>query len=78
MEGAKQPNYVFLTIAALNMIISLYYYLRIVRLLFSAPDAAGQEIQLVRSVRFGLVICCAGIVLTGIISWIYDHILSLV
>jgi NADH-quinone oxidoreductase subunit N len=78
MEGAKQPNYVFLTIAALNMIISLYYYLRIVRLLFSTPDGAGQEIQILRSVRFGLVICIAGIVLTGIISWIYDHILSLV
>lgn len=79
MEGAKQPNYVFLTIAALNMIISLYYYLRIVRLLFSAPDATGpEEIQLVRSVRFGLLICGAGIVFTGIISWIYDHILSLV
>jgi NADH-quinone oxidoreductase subunit N len=78
MEGAKQPNYVFLTFAALNMIISLYYYLRIVRLLFSTPEAEAKEIHLPGSVRFGLLICGAGIVLSGIISWIYDHILSLV
>lgn len=78
MEGAKKENYIFLTIAALNMIISLYYYLRVVRLAFSSIDAEGQKIELVGSVKLGLAICSIGIIVVGIWSWLFDHIHSLV
>jgi NADH-quinone oxidoreductase subunit N len=78
MEGAKKENYIFLTIAALNMIVSLYYYLRIVRFAFVSVDGVVQKITLASSVKLGLVVCAMGIIITGIWSWIFDHIRSLV
>jgi NADH-quinone oxidoreductase subunit N len=75
--GAARGNQWFIIIAALNMIISLYYYLKVVRVMFMDPSenpAAAAVIQ--PSVKFGLIICSAGIVLTGFFSWIYDHISS--
>jgi len=76
--GASKANYMFITIAALNMIVSLYYYLRVVRAMFM--DNNEQPIENIKvnpSTRLGLIICGAGIVLTGLLSWIYDHIQSL-
>ena len=79
MSGASKGNYVFIGIAALNMIISLYYYLRVVRLVFSAPDDAQTvKADISRPVVFGLAICASGIVFAGVISWLYDHICSLI
>lgn len=78
MSGASKGNYVFIGIAALNMIISLYYYLRVVRLVFSSPDGEGARVEPGRQVQFGLVICALGILLTGVVSWLYDHIRSLI
>ena len=79
MSGASKGNYIFLGIAALNMIVSLYYYLRVVRLVFSAPEAevVGRT-EISRPVLFGLTICSMGIVFAGVVSWLYDHICSLV
>jgi NADH-quinone oxidoreductase subunit N len=34
MAGAGKGNYVFIGIAALNMVISLYYYLRVIKAIF--------------------------------------------
>jgi len=76
--GAGKANYMFITVAALNMIVSLYYYLRVVRAMFM--DNNEQPIENIRinpSTKLGLIICGAGIVLTGLLSWIYDHIQSL-
>lgn len=76
--GASKANYMFITIAALNMIISLYYYLRVVRAMFMDNNEAPIEyIKIDPSSKLGLVICGAGIVLTGLLSWVYDHIQSL-
>ena len=77
--GASKGNYWFITMAALNLVVSLYYYLRVVRAIFM--DKNEQPIQKIRgsrSVNFGLAICTAGIVLTGLISWIYEYISRLV
>ena len=76
--GATKANYMFITIAALNMIVSLYYYLRVVRAMFM--DNNEHPIEHIKpdpSAKLGLIICGAGIVLTGLLSWIYDHIQSL-
>jgi NADH-quinone oxidoreductase subunit N len=78
MSGASKGNYVFIGIAAVNMIISLYYYLRVVRLVFSAPEGETAKVEVSRPVQFGLAICALGIVLAGVVSWVYDHISSLV
>ena len=76
--GASRANYLFISIAALNMIVSLYYYLRVVRAMFM--DKNEQPIEKIKadpSAKLGLIICGAGIVLVGLLSWIYDHIQSL-
>lgn len=76
--GAKGASYAFVIIVSLNLVISLYYYLRIVRAIFM--DKNEQPIAAIKipgSVKIGLFICAVGIVLTGFVSWIYEYIQSL-
>lgn len=76
--GGTRASYVFITIAALNLIVSLYYYLRVVRAVFMEENEAPiAKIKVDPAVKLGLIICAAGIVLTGLLSWIYDYIQSL-
>jgi NADH-quinone oxidoreductase subunit N len=73
--GAAKGNYMFITIVALNLIVSLYYYLRVVRAMFMDKNEHPIErIKGSRAVNFGLTICAAGIVLVGLVSWIYEYI----
>ena len=76
--GASKGNYFFITVAALNMIISLYYYLRVIRAVFmdSIEEPIG-KIKLDLSTKFGMIICATGIVLLGLLSWVYDYITAL-
>ena len=76
--GAANANYLFITIAALNLIVSLYYYLRVIRSMFmDKNDQPMEKIKVQLSAKFGMVICAVGIVLVGILSWVYDYIQSL-
>ena len=76
--GASKGSYLFITIAALNMVISLYYYLRIVRAVFMEKNEQPiEKIEIDLSAKFALTICAAGIVLIGLLSWTYDYIQSL-
>jgi NADH-quinone oxidoreductase subunit N len=76
--GASKGSYLFIIIAALNMIISLYYYLRVIRSVFmDKNDLPMDEINIEPSAKFALIICSAGIILVGLLSWIYDYINSL-
>lgn len=76
--GAKEASYVFVIIVSLNLVVSLYYYLKIVRAMFMDKNEEPiASIKVPGSVKLGLIICAAGIVLTGFISWIYDYINSL-
>lgn len=76
--GASKGSYWFIIIAALNMIIALYYYLRVVRAMFMDKNEQPVEnINTEPATRFGLVICAAGIMLVGLLSWIYNYIQSL-
>ena len=77
--GAANSSYWFITIAALNMIISLYYYLRVVRAMFmDTNDWPIEKTKTNRITKFALVICGAAILLLGVLSWVYDYIVSLV
>ncbi len=70
--------YWFITVAALNMIISLYYYLRVVRAVFMDKNEQPiEKIEISPSVKMALIICGAGIVLLGLLSWVFEHIESL-
>ena len=76
--GASRGNYLFITVAALNMIISLYYYLRVIRSVFmDTNEQPIGKINLDFSTKLGMIICGTGIVLLGILSWVYDYITSL-
>jgi NADH-quinone oxidoreductase subunit N len=79
LAGAGKGNYLLITIAALNMVISLYYYLRIIRAMFM--DSNDQPIEKVKtslSPAIAFIICIGGILVTGFASGAYDYIYSLV
>ncbi|MCU7550874.1 NADH-quinone oxidoreductase subunit N [Chitinophagaceae bacterium LB-8] len=76
--GASKGHYWFVIFAALNLVISLYYYLNIVRVMFM--DKSRHPIQSIknnRAANFALGICLAGIVLIGLVSWFYEYIQTL-
>lgn len=77
-SGASQGNYLLLTIAALNMVISLYYYLKIVRAMFMDKNETPIEtLKGSMSSNLALIICAAGIIAVGLMSNIYDYINSI-
>jgi NADH-quinone oxidoreductase subunit N len=78
MAGAEKGHYIFIAIAALNMVISFYYYLRVVRAIFmDANDQPIAKLAIPVLPKLALYICVTGIVLTGLVSYVYDYIHSL-
>lgn len=77
MAGATQASLGFIVIVALNLVVSLYYYLRVVRAIFmDTNDQALEKVNFSSVVKLGMIICLAGIILTGLLGWIYEYILS--
>jgi len=77
-SGGANGSYLFITIAALNMIISLYYYLILVRAVFiDKNDQPIAKISISDDVKLGMIICGVGIVLIGLMGWVFDFIQSL-
>ena len=75
--AAGEGYYILVLIALLNTIISLYYYLLVVKAMFINPSES--PIAPFRSdnyTRVSLVACCAGIILLGILSVVYQQISS--
>ena len=73
-----QGYYVLVFIALLNTIISLYYYLLVIKAMFL--NKSENPIETVKSdfpVKLSLVICTAGILVVGLISTIYSQISAL-
>jgi NADH-quinone oxidoreductase subunit N len=67
-----------LTIAALNMIISLYYYLKVVKAIFMDKNEQPiEKLPVNLYARLALLVCLAGIILLGLLSPVYDYIFSL-
>jgi NADH-quinone oxidoreductase subunit N len=78
LAGAGKGNYVLITIAALNMVISLYYYLRVVKAMFMDEHAEPvARIETGMSSRMALAICVGGILITGLASGAYQYIYAL-
>jgi NADH-quinone oxidoreductase subunit N len=78
MAGAGMGNYILISIAALNMVISFYYYLRIVKAMFmDANDQPIAAITTPRIPKLALYLCVAGILITGLFSNVYDYIYTL-
>ena len=73
--AAEQGFYVLVFIALLNTIISLYYYLLVVKAMFI--NKTEEAIAPVRSdiyTRLSLIVCTAGILILGLLSTVYEHI----
>jgi NADH-quinone oxidoreductase subunit N len=78
IAGAGKGNYWLVTIAALNMIISFYYYLRIVKMIFMDENEMPiEKLSIPVFPKLALAICLVGIISTGFISYVYDYIHSL-
>jgi NADH-quinone oxidoreductase subunit N len=78
MAGAAKQNYWLITIAALNMIVSLYYYLNLVKALFmDTNESPVPNITIGVYAKLAIVICIAGMVLSGLASVVYEYIYNL-
>lgn len=70
--------YVLVLIALINTIVSLYYYLLVVKAMFINPDEC--KIPAFASAwteRLGMWVCVAGIILIGIVSCFYNTLLEM-
>lgn len=78
MAGAGQGNYWLIGIAALNMVISLYYYLLVIKAIFMERNEHPIEpLKIPLLPNIGLALCAVGIIMTGFLGWVYDYIYSL-
>lgn len=69
--------YVLVLIALINTIISLYYYLLVVKAMYISEDESPvASFKSACSERIGLTVTVAGIIGLGIVSWFYDSILA--
>ena len=67
--------YALVLIALVNTIISLYYYLLVVKAMFlRQDDCVIPTIKSHWTERAGLILCVAGVILIGLISCIYAYI----
>ena len=76
-SGMSTGLMLLILIASLNLVISLYYYLRVVKAMFI--DKNENPVATLRSsnaARIGLIICTAAIIGTGFFSYIYQYIYS--
>jgi NADH-quinone oxidoreductase subunit N len=76
--GAAKGNYFLIGIAVMNMVISLFYYLRIVKAMFI--DVSEKPIAKLTgslSLRLALVICIIGTITTGFASGLFEYLTTI-
>ena len=78
MAGAAKGNYGIIIFAALNMVVSFYYYLKVVKSIFMDENEAPiQKLEVPAISKIAMYICVAGVIVTGLASVVYDYIYSL-
>lgn len=78
MAGAAKGNYGIIIFAALNMVISFYYYLSVVKAIFMDENSTPIEKMTVPVVsKIAMYICVVGVIVTGLVSMVYDYIHSI-
>jgi NADH-quinone oxidoreductase subunit N len=76
--AAEKGFYLLVLIAVLNTIISLYYYLLVVKAMFiNKSDSPVQYFKSDVLTRLALAMCIAGIVITGFASSVFEVIRNL-
>jgi len=70
-SGAIQHGLLWLVIiAVLNSVISAYYYLRVVKVMWTGEPASAEAIPSSGSLRFALAVSCLGVLVLGIVPWL--------
>jgi NADH-quinone oxidoreductase subunit N len=74
-ESAPFWSYFVVFIALINTVVSLYYYLLIVKAMYiKKTDTPLPTFQSDTNTKVAMALCTAGIVLFGVVSCIYDWI----
>lgn len=75
-QSGSMALYILVLIALINTIISLYYYLLVVKAMWinSADEPAVPQFRSACSERIGMWLCLAGIVAMGIVSCFYGEL----
>ena len=67
-SGAVQHGLLWLVIiAVINSVISAYYYLRVVKVMWFGQPASEEKVPSSEALRVALFLCCLGVLLLGII-----------
>lgn len=78
MAGAGAATVWFIVIVAMNLVVSLYYYLRVVRAIFmDSNENPIEKIKLHSVPKMALLFCTAAIIAIGLIGWIYEYVRAL-
>ena len=73
--GAEKANYLLIAIAVMNMVISLFYYLRVVKAIFiDNNDKPIAKLTGSMSMKLALAICLVGVITTGFASQLFEYI----
>jgi NADH-quinone oxidoreductase subunit N len=74
--AAAKGEYLLVFIALANTVVSLYYYLLIVKALFinQADEHAPSKIHTDNYNKISLALCTAAVLMTGLVSGIYEYI----
>ena len=74
-SGASRGEFLFILFAALNMVLSLYYYLKLVKTIFADPgEQVVDAVPVSLPARIGLVLATVAILMLGFMSWVYEYI----
>ena len=77
--GAGKGNIPLVVVAVMNMVISLFYYLRVVKAIFiDKNEHPIAKLTGSTPVRIALAICLLGVIITGFASGLFDYIISVV
>jgi NADH-quinone oxidoreductase subunit N len=78
MAGAGRGNYELIVIAAINMIVALYYYLRVIKAIFmDTNEHPIEKLKVSVLPKIAMSLCAGGVIVVGFVGWIYDYIFLL-
>lgn len=76
--GAAMQQWWLIIFASLNLMVSLYYYLRIVRVMFVQESSEPlNKLSFSKPALIALVLCVLGIVVTGLVGKTFDVIFEM-
>jgi len=77
MAAAGQKEYLLVFLALVNTVISLYYYLLVVKAMFiNASETPIVKFKSDGYLRISLVVCLVGLLVLGFTSSVYESIVS--